>query len=206
MEHEVFETDELDTRTRYQLLTSIIVPRPIGWISTYGASGVPNLAPYSYFAALSPSPMLIGVSIGHRRAGPKDTLVNIRDRGGFCTNLVTRPHLEAMNETSGDHPPDVDEFAVSGLEPRLADRVDAPWVEGCPVVMECRLFKEVDLGGAPNTLVIGEVLRIHVDPSVPRIPGTAFLNPEHLDPVGRLWGAAYSYLGEIREIPRPRVG
>jgi flavin reductase (DIM6/NTAB) family NADH-FMN oxidoreductase RutF len=205
MEHEVFDPSALDTRTRYQLLTSIVVPRPIGWISTYGPDETPNLAPYSYFAALSAAPMLIGVSIGHRRSGPKDTLVNIRRRGGFCTNMVTRRHLEAMNATSGGHPPDVSEFAVAGLEARSANQVDAPWVAGCPVVMECRLFKEVALEGAPNTLVIGEVVRILVDSSVPRAAESQYLDTETLDPVARLWGPTYGFLGEFRTIPRPKV-
>ncbi len=75
----------------------------------------------------------------------------------------------------------------------------------CPVVMECEVFKEVDLGGAPNTLVIGEVRRVHVAPGIPRAPDTQFLDSELLQPVGRLWGPTYALLGEIVQIPRPEV-
>ncbi|NNM34722.1 MAG: flavin reductase family protein [Gemmatimonadetes bacterium] len=203
IQYQVYDPAELDGRTRYQLLTSIVVPRPIGWISTWSEGGLANLAPFSYFAALSASPVLVGVSIGHRKTGPKDTLVNIRAKGAFCANFVSRSLLSPMNDTSGDYPPEVDEFEVAGLERRTADRVDAPFVDGAPTVMECRVFREVDLGSAPNTLVIGEVMRIHVDPAVPRSPGTEFLDTEHLDPVARLWGPMYGLLGDTMRIPRP---
>ncbi|NIQ58759.1 MAG: flavin reductase family protein, partial [Gammaproteobacteria bacterium] len=76
--------------------TSLVVPRPIGWISTRSGEGVPNLAPFSYFAAISATPMLVSVSIGARRGEPKDTLRNIRETGAFCANIVTERHLEAM--------------------------------------------------------------------------------------------------------------
>ena len=86
-------------------LNAIVVPRPIGWISTWGVNDEPNLAPFSYFNALASTPMLVGVSIGHRSSGPKDTLVNIRDRRAFCVNIVTEPFLNAMNSTSADVAP-----------------------------------------------------------------------------------------------------
>ena len=118
--------------------------------------GKANLAPFSYYGALSASPVLVGVSIGQRGTAQKDTLVNIRAKGAFCVNFVSRPFLKAMNDTSGNFPPDVDEFEVAGLNRGIAHLVDAPFVDGVPVVMECRVYKEVDLGSAPNTLVIGE--------------------------------------------------
>ena len=203
IDYQVYDPPALDGRARYQLLTSIVVPRPIGWISTWSEDGKANLAPFSYYSALSASPFLIGVSIGHRATGPKDSLVNIRTKGAFCVNFVSRSLLEPMNQTSGDYPPDVDEFAVAGLERATADLVEAPYVQGAPVVMECRVFREVDLGSAPNTLVIGEAMRIHVDRSIPREPGTEFLDTESLDPVARLWGPMYGLLGPTKRIPRP---
>ncbi len=193
----------VDGAARYQLLTSLVVPRPIGWISTYGADGVPNLAPFSYFAGLSASPMLVGVSIGHRRQGPKDSLANIRARGAFCVNVVTEDFLEAMNATSADVPPDVDEFVLAGLAMALASSVDAPLVDACPAVLECRVEKEVDLGEAPNTLIIGRVVGVRLDADLPRTDGTWLVDPAALRPVGRLGGAGYSLPGPIAVIPRP---
>lgn len=201
--YRIYDPADLDGRTRYQLLTSIVVPRPIGWISTWSGDGKANLAPFSYYAALSASPMLVGVSIGHRRTGPKDTLNNIRTKGAFCANFVSRALLTSMNDTSGDYPPEVDEFEVAGLKRRTAEVVDAPFVDGALTVLECRVFREVELGSAPNTLVIGEAVRVHVDPDVPRSPGTEFLDTLHLDPVARLWGPMYGLLGDTLRLPRP---
>jgi len=194
---------ELDGRERYQLLTSLVVPRPIGWLGTRAADGTDNLAPFSYFAALSASPMLVGVSIGHRRGGPKDSLANIRAAGGFTVNVVDVEHLGPMNATSASAPPEVDEFAVAGLEKAEATRVEAPYVASAPAVLECRLEREVGLGEAPNTLVIGRVMAIRLRPSLGRVPGTLFVDTRALRPVGRLWGGAYMLPGDVTTLPRP---
>ncbi len=185
-------------------MTSLVVPRPIGWLSTWGSDGVANLAPFSYFAALSVSPMLVGVSIGHLTEGPKDTLVNVRSRGAFCANVVTEDLLIAMNETSAVVPPGVDEFELAGLRRAVSEVVDAPFVADCPAVFHCTVRQEVDLGGAPNTLVIGEVLSIRLALSLPFEDGTLLVRPEALLPVGRLGGSAYQCGGEFRRIPRPQ--
>jgi len=184
-------------------MTSLVVPRPIGWLSTWGEGDVPNLAPFSYFTALSVSPMLVGVSIGHLREGFKDTLVNLRSRGAFCVNVVTEPLLEQMNETSATVPPEVDEFELAGLVRATSDRVDAPYVADCPAVLECVVRQEVDLGGAPNTLVIGEVVGLILSEDLPFEEGTMLVAAEALRPVGRLGGAAYGMPAEVRRILRP---
>ena len=136
-------TADISGKDRYQLLTSLVVPRPIGWLSTFGKDGTANLAPFSFFAALADTPMLVGVSIGWRAGEPKDTLRNILDTRAFCINVVTESQLEAMNASSGDYPPEVDEFAVAGLPMANASLVRAPYVESCPAVMECRLYNRV---------------------------------------------------------------
>jgi len=195
---------ELSPRERYHLLTSLVVPRPIGWISTQSPEGVPNLAPFSYFAALSASPLLVGASIGLRRGDPKDTLRNIRSTGAFCVNVVSEDLLEKMNATSGEYPPEVDEFALVGLTPVQGEAVDAPWVREAPAVLECTLFREVELGEAPNVLVIGEVRLVHLSRSLAMVPGTWAVEPRSLRPVARLGGDRYALLGEVREIPRPK--
>ena len=189
--HRPFDPATLSGQERYQLLTSLVVPRPIGWISTWSAEGVANLAPFSFFAALAASPMLVGVSVGHRPEGPKDA-------------VVTAPLLEAMNATSAEVPPGVDEFVLAGLERAVSRVVDAPYVARAPAVLECRVTQEVELHGAPNTLVIGRVAGILVDPRLPMVDGTLCVEPGALGPVGRLWGAAYAMPGAIRIIPRPR--
>lgn len=197
------DPDAVDARTRYHLLTSLVVPRPIGWLGTFGPDRVPNLAPFSYFAALSASPMLVGVSVGHRRGAPKDTLVNLRARRAFCVHVVTTDFLEAMNATSADVAPDVDEFGLADLPMAVSDLVDAPYVPSCPAVLECRVRQEVDLGEAPNTFVIGRVVGVRLSEDLPFVEGTSAVDPEALRPVGRLWGPTYAMPGTVRTLPRP---
>ncbi len=202
MTHRVIRTESVGKLERYQLITSLVVPRPIGWISTYAPDGTPNVAPFSFFSAVSATPMLVSVSVGARRGEPKDTLVNIRAGGDFCANVVTERHLEAMNQTSANVSPDVDESDRAGLALEPADVVNAPYIADCPAVLECRSIQEVEIGTAGG-LVIGEVLAVRVDPELAMIEGTEYVDPESLRPVGRLWGAAYTLLGEVKIIPRP---
>jgi flavin reductase (DIM6/NTAB) family NADH-FMN oxidoreductase RutF len=199
----IFATSALHARERYQLLTSLVVPRPIAWVSTRSAAGEPNLAPFSYFAALSATPFLVGVSIGHRRGVPKDTLRNVRESGAFCVNLATEARLSALNETSGEYPPDVDEFARAGLVLAEAGAVRAPYVADAPAVLECRLFKEVELGPGDNALVIGEVLAVRLSDAVPLVPGTLFADTRSVRPIARLWGDLYALQGESTALARP---
>jgi flavin reductase (DIM6/NTAB) family NADH-FMN oxidoreductase RutF len=199
----ILDTGTLSNRERYQLLTSLVVPRPIAWISTRSAEGARNLAPFSYFSAISATPFLVTVSIGSRGGEPKDTLRNIRETGVFCINVVSEPQLAQMNATSGEYAPEVDEFERAGLAPAQAESVDAPYVADCPAVLECRLFKEVELEGSANTLVIGEVLRVRLADGVATVADTFFVDSAALRPVARLWGDAYATLGTIPVLGRP---
>ena len=205
MQSEFRLSDELSPRQKYRLLTSVVVPRPIGWLSTRSAGGVSNLAPFSYFNAFASDPMLIGASIGSRGDEPKDTLRNIRDTGVFCANMVTERHLEAMNQTAGDYPAGVSEFEAAGLEEGRADTVDAPFVADCPVVFECRLFKEVDLGHASTALMIGEVLAVRLAPETDELWHNDFLDTSSFKPVGRLWAGNYSLVEDVMRVDRPRI-
>lgn len=194
---------EISRRERYQLLTSLVVPRPIGWLSTWSAEGGANLAPFSFFNALSASPMLVGVSIGSRAGEPKDTLLNVRSRGAFCVNVVSEHLLEAMNRTSAEVAPDVDEFELAGLARAESEKVDAPFVADCPAVLECEARQEVDLGTAGYTLVIGEVVAVRLGPGLSFAEGTMAVTPQTLRPVGRLSGAGYMLPADFRDLPRP---
>lgn len=196
---------DLSGKQRYRLMTSLVVPRPVGWISTRSADGVGNLAPFSYFTALSAAPMLVGASIGHRPNGPKNTLTNIRSRGAFAVNLVTERHLESMVRTAADWPPEVDEFVEAGLVAAEGVAVDAPYVEDAAAVLECALSREVDLSPAPNVLVIGEVIAVHVGPGLRVDPESLHVDVQSLRPVGRLGRDEYNLLGEIRRVARPRL-
>jgi flavin reductase (DIM6/NTAB) family NADH-FMN oxidoreductase RutF len=201
----IVQPTDLTARQRYQLVISLVVPRPIGWISTRSMDGGRNLAPFSFFNAVSASPMLVAASIGRRSSGPKDTLTNIRQTGVFVVNLVAEKHLESMVRTSGDWPPDVDEFADAGLTAADAEKVDAPYVVEAAAVFECRLFREVELGASSNALVIGEVVAIRLNEDLVVDPETWHVDIGSLRPVGRLGRDEYALLGEVRRVARPRM-
>ena len=143
---------------------AIVGPRPIGWISTRSASGVNNLAPYSFFNAFNYVPPIIGfASIGY-----KDTLRNIEETGEFVWNLTTRALAEAMNQSCAAVGPEVSEFALAGLTPLASSLVAPPRVAESPVTFECKRTQILQLQGADGAqvdtwLVLGEVVEVHID-------------------------------------------
>ena len=142
---------------------AIIGPRPIGWISSRGADGVLNLAPYSFFNAFNYTPPIIGfASVGH-----KDTVRNVEHSGEFAWNLVTRSLAEAMNRSCEAVPAEVDEFALAGLTPAASRLFAVPRVAESPVSFECRRTQILQLQSAageqvPTWLVLGEVVAVHI--------------------------------------------
>lgn len=197
------QPETLSHGDRYCLLTSVVVPRPIGWVSTRGESGVENLAPFSYFGAVSVTPMLISVSIAGRRDGtPKDSLVNLRATGRFCVNVVTLDLFERMNQTSADLPPDRSEFEFGDV-PLAWTSGGTPYVATCPVVLDCSVFQEVALPAPSTSLVLGQVEAVRLRDGL-RPDGTWSVDPALLQPVGRLGANWYSLPGELAALGRPR--
>ncbi|MDX3906756.1 MAG: flavin reductase family protein [Pigmentiphaga sp.] len=148
---------------RHDPLNSIVAPRPIGWISTQSADGCNNLAPYSFFNLFNYRPPIIGFA----STGWKDSVRNIDATGEFVWNLVTRPLAEAMNETTREVGPEVDEFVLGGLTPAPSRLVRPPRVLESPVAFECRMTELIQLGGVDGVkvdswLVLGEVVAIHI--------------------------------------------
>ena len=142
---------------------AIVGPRPIGWISSKGANGGVNLAPYSFFNAFNYTPPIVGFA----SIGPKDTLRNVEQTGEFVWNLVTQDLAHAMNQTCAAVPPEVNEFELAGLTPAASRLVSAPRVEESPVSFECRCTQIVQLQSAngalvPTWLVLGEVVAVHI--------------------------------------------
>jgi flavin reductase (DIM6/NTAB) family NADH-FMN oxidoreductase RutF len=184
----------------YRFLISAVVPRPIAFVSTRAADGSVNLAPFSYFNAISSSPPLVGVAIVDRPGDEKDTLRNIRATGEFVVNLVCESMLPAMAKTAGDWPRGTSEFEIAGLTPAPSERVAPPYVLESPLQLECRLHREIPLGNA--FLVVGEVVLARVsDDAITE----GRVDPVKLAPVGRLGGEYYSLMREVVKEPRPRV-
>src|SRR5215212_8479453 len=135
MDYTQLDPQIIGQRETYKLLIGCVVPRPIAWVSTVDSSGVRNLAPFSFFNAVGSNPPTISISISYA-SGPdqrKDTLRNINDTGEFVVNIVDENLAQAMNATSANYPPDVDEFEVAGLEALLSATVRPSRVAGAPV-------------------------------------------------------------------------
>lgn len=184
----------------YRFMIGVVVPRPIAFISTVGAGGGFNVAPFSYFNAITNRPPLLGISINLRAGAPKDTLRNIRATGDFVVNVVTEDLAQRMVHTSGDWPDDVSEFDLTQLTPVPSDLVKSPRVGESPVAMECRVYREIELGDA--AFVVGEIVRAHANDD---IFTDGRVDPLKLKPVGRLGGDGYSTVRDVFHIPRPKV-
>jgi flavin reductase (DIM6/NTAB) family NADH-FMN oxidoreductase RutF len=191
----------IDPISVYKLLISSVVPRPIAWVSSVDADGVRNLAPFSYFMAITDTPPTIAFSCSARESGTKDTLRNVEATRQFVVNIVDDDRAEAMNLSSGDYPPDVDEFAVTKLTPVPSAVVTAPRVAEAPINMECALVQILPVGKKAN-LILGEVVQWHVRDDV-YDPRTGRLDMHALRPVGRLCGNLYSHIHQIFEMKRP---
>ncbi|HVM00007.1 MAG TPA: flavin reductase family protein [Egibacteraceae bacterium] len=190
-----FDPHELAPRECYFLLTSLVVPRPIAWVSTLSEAGTRNLAPHSYFNMISSYPPIVHFT----STGVKDTLRNVRATGEFVVNVVSRDLLEVMNATAADFPPGEDEFAWAGLEPAPSATVAPPRVAAARASLECRMREVLSMGN--GNMVFGDVLHVHVADGIWRDGRVA---PELLEPVGRLSGGGYALVDEVTHLPRPR--
>ncbi len=187
----------------YKLLIGCVVPRPIAFVSTVSAEGVYNLAPFSFFNAICGEPPVVCFSVGVR-VPLKDTLVNVRATGEFVVNIVGEDIAEKMNACSGDYPFGVDEFRVSGLTPVASDLVAPPRVLESRVNMECKVTQIVDVSLRPKggSLVIGEVIRFHVDDA---IVNDFRIDAGKLRAIGRMGGSDYTRTRDRFEMLRPKV-
>lgn len=182
---------------------AIVTPRPIGWISTLDAKGVANLAPYSFFNAISDDPpMVVFGSTGgkHDREIGKDTLSNILETGAFVVNIVSRALLDAMNVSSGNYPADVDEFDLAGLEKAAGIAVAVPHVAASPAALECKLWQVVPMPGGKNHAVFGQVVGIHIDDQYME---NEMLNIRAYAPVARLGYRDYAAIEQVFQLNRP---
>jgi flavin reductase (DIM6/NTAB) family NADH-FMN oxidoreductase RutF len=197
----ILDASSLEPRQRYRLLISTVTPRPIAWVSTRGTDGSHNLAPFSFFQALSGTPPYIMISVGQRKGAVKDTKRNIEETGEFVINMVSDAMAEQMNKTSGEYTADVDEFAVAHVTPVQADLVNVPRVAESPVSMEAKYVQSIALPGSEYTVILGEILRWHIADGL--LAPDGLLDLTQIRPVARLARDEYTRFGEVFEMPRP---
>jgi flavin reductase (DIM6/NTAB) family NADH-FMN oxidoreductase RutF len=196
-----YEPEKRDQRLPHNPFKALVAPRPIGWISTLSGQGVANLAPYSYFNAVSSGPDMVMFS----SQGWKDSIENIASTGEFVCNYVSENMLDAMNASSVSAPPGIDEFTIAGLQKAPSNLVKTPRVEGAAAALECRktqIIELTDIEGKPanHFMVIGQVVGVHIDEAY--ITDGRF-DVEKARPLTRLGYHDYQYFGELFELQRP---
>ncbi|ALE72917.1 flavin reductase [Pseudonocardia sp. EC080610-09] len=182
----------------YKLLTSVVVPRPIAWVSTRSADGVDNLAPHSFFTVSCVDPPMVQFT----SVGKKDSLRNVSETREFVVCLAGEPMFEKINATATDFPSDISEFSSVGLTPEPSATVAPYRVAESPVALECDLHANIELGN--STVVIGRVTHAAIDESVfvTDERGNSLPDVRRLAPLARLGRNEWSRLGEIIEITR----
>ena len=198
-----FDPQNLEQKSIYKLLTGIVIPRPIGWISSISEEGVPNLAPFSYFNAVGDDPPHIMFSAGRGANSNKDTLNNVLTTKQFVVNMVTEELVEQMNSTAQGIPPHESEFDLANLTPIPSLKIKPPRVKESPIAMECELVHHYTLednkfGG--STILVGRIVMFHIAENV--LLDDFKINLETYKPVARLAGSNYSKLGEIFSVKR----
>ncbi|WP_312178397.1 flavin reductase family protein [Arthrobacter sp.] len=192
-----FDPAAMGGRAFYRLLTSVVVPRPIAWVSSVSADGVDNLAPHSFFTVASVTPPIVSFT----SVGEKDSLRNIRQTGEFVISLAPEELFEAVNATGTNFPAEVSEFDAAGLTREPSATVKPSRVAASPVALECRLHEIHPVGDC--FVVYGEITCAAVRTEVLDAAGHPRI--EMLRPLSRLGLNEWGTLGEIKDITRIRA-
>jgi flavin reductase (DIM6/NTAB) family NADH-FMN oxidoreductase RutF len=200
-----FDFRSISAQNRYKLLVSLIVPRPIAWVSTCNPNGSINVAPFSFFNAIGSDPALIVLGIGDHADRPKDTAVNIEKTSEFVVNLVTESQAQSMSDSATDFPPDVSEVEELGLQTASSSRVTPPRIVGSPAALECKLERILTIG--QNRIVIGEVLVAWVEDLFVMDFDNAYIDTNAFKLIGRMNGpGGYASTRDTFQIDRKKYG
>jgi flavin reductase (DIM6/NTAB) family NADH-FMN oxidoreductase RutF len=184
----------LDPETAYRLITGVVVPRPIAWVTSLSATGVLNLAPFSAFTFVSPKPPMLAISVGRKGGIYKDTAQNILNNEEYVVHIADSSLMKAVHESSTEHPPDVSEVEELRLSTLPGERIKVPRLAAAPVAMECRFRQCLEFGETRSRLIVGEVLVFHIRDG---LLNNGKIETEALDPIARIAGPRYAKLGEI---------
>jgi len=189
-----FDAKDLTANDGYTLLSGIVVPRPIAWVTSMDPSGRVNAAPFSCYTYVSNRPPMLAINMGRRDGKLKDTVNNLRSRGTYVVNVVTEAFLEQMHQSSFDYPPEVSEPEALGLRLAPSRLVDVPRLADVPIALECKLREIHEFGEQRNELVIGEVLAFTI---ADEVYANGRIDIDKFRPPGRIGGPNYTRMIEI---------
>ncbi|MEQ3549766.1 flavin reductase family protein [Pseudonocardia nematodicida] len=196
---ESLDPDDLSSNRRYRLISGVVVPRPIAWVSTVGEAGGPvNLAPFSCYTFVCYDPLLVAFVAGRKLGGRKDTVVNIVATGDFVVNVADESLAAEVHESAREHPPEVSEADLLDLRTTPSEIVTPPWVERAPISLECRLDRIVEFGNIRSELVVGRVRRVHLRDG---LLADGRIETADLEPLARIGGPRYLVGGSVLTLP-----
>lgn len=199
------DAKDLTAADGYTLLSGIIVPRPIAWVTTMDVQGRVNAAPFSCYTYVSNRPPMLAINMGRRDGKLKDTVNNLRTRGTYVVNVVTDELVTQMHQSSFDYPPDVSEPEILGLRLAPGRLIDVPRLADVPISLECKLRHIFEFGEQQNELVVGEVLSFTIADD---IYAGGKIDIRKFRPPGRIGGPNYSRMVEIialSEVSNPEL-
>jgi len=189
-----FPASDLNPEQTYRLMSGIIVPRPIAWISTINANGVVNLAPFSCYTFVSNQPPMVGINIGRKAGERKDTGRNIMENGHFVVNIADETLLDPLHESAQEHPPEISEAELLRLEVLAGELIATPRLAAAPISLECRLHSVTPFGNTGAEFFVGEVVMFHIRDGLMQ---DGKIDTGTLRPICRIGGPNYASLGEI---------
>ncbi len=188
------ESSRLDTVQAYKLLSGIVVPRPIAWVTTKSSPTVVNLAPFSCFTFVSSNPPMVGFNVGVKASGLKDTAVNIAANGEYVVNIADDSMIAKVHGSSAEFPPDQSETENLGLATVPSDYIDCPRLRDVPISMECRFESATRFGRGDTQFIVGEIICFHIRDDLYQ---SGKIQTANLRPICRIAGPNYAFLGEI---------
>lgn len=189
---------DLNPEETYKLMTGVVVPRPIAWISSLSETGTVNLAPFSCYTIVSNKPPMVGVNIGRKAGMRKDTANNIRHNGDFVINIGNEELLESVHLSAVEYPADVSEVELLGLGTVPCNIVTAPRIAAAPISLECRLHSITPFGETGAEFFVGEIVMFHFRDGLVQ---NGKIDTAKLRPICRLGGPNYATLGDIITMP-----
>lgn len=186
--------DDISATHLYKLMAGIVVPRPIAWVTSMSPNRVVNLAPFSCFTFVPPKPPMVGITVGTRDGKVKDTARNILETGEFAVNIADESMIEAIHPSAEEHPPEVSEVELLGLNLKASERIRTPCLAEVPISMGCRLERSISFGSVGSHFMIGEGVAFHVRSGL----CTDYkIDTGKLRPESRIAGPNYAALGRI---------
>lgn len=191
----------------YRTVIQTLIPRPIAWVLSPNKNRSFNLAPFSYFNAISSDPPLIMLSVGKKTDGSfKDTRVNIEARQDFVLHIPCGSQAQTVTDSSASLANELSEVDNLQLETVPFEASPLPRIKDCPVAYYCRLFEILEMGYTPMSMIVGEIKAVYIDERIiqSNTSNELEIDAAEMDPLARLGGIQYATLGNILAIKRPK--